>query len=410
MMMDHNVDVAIIGAGPAGCSMAALLLNAGLTVAIIERSRFPRFVIGESLLPQLMRLLDEADLLSVVQNECFQFKNGAVFNYRGQESSFCFEDQFTQDWGTTFQVERDRFDKCLADEVERRGAQIFYQETVNGYDRGKSGSSVSTINANGDCSQFHCKFVCDASGFGKVLARCMNLQIPSGFPDRQSIFSHLEMEITDSSFDQNKILIAVHPENQDVWYWLIPLSKSKYSIGVVASTAYFESLNMDNTGCLQSMIDQQLRLKKLLGNCKFSFPPVSITAYSSAVSTLHGDGFVLLGNAGDFLDPVFSSGVTIALKSSSLAAPLVIRELKGDNVDWHQEFTEPLMQGVNTFKDYVEAWYDCRFQDVIFHEEPDVEVRKMICSILAGYAWDLSNPYVSKSKRRLNALAQICKK
>ncbi|SJN32058.1 FAD-binding protein [Vibrio casei] len=116
----------------------------------------------------------------------------------------------------------------------------------------------------------------------------------------------------------------------------------------------------------------------------------------------------MLGNAGEFLDPVFSSGVTIAMKSAELASAVLIRQFNGEEVDWQQDYAKPLMVGVNTFRAYVEGWYDGRFQNVVFFEEANPEIKKKISSILAGYAWDISNPYVENPQKRLSTLAEIC--
>jgi flavin-dependent dehydrogenase len=124
---------------------------------------------------------------------------------------------------------------------------------------------------------------------------------------------------------------------------------------------------------------------------------------------LHGDGFALLGNAGEFLDPVFSSGVTIAMKSAALAADLLGRRFRGETVNWETAYAQPLKQGVDTFRCFVEAWYDGRLQDIIFAQNPNSAIKQMICSILAGYAWDLNNPYVADSKRRISVLANLCR-
>jgi flavin-dependent dehydrogenase len=126
------------------------------------------------------------------------------------------------------------------------------------------------------------------------------------------------------------------------------------------------------------------------------------------VKQLFGKDYALLGNAGEFLDPVFSSGVTIAFKSASLAADVLDRQLRGLLPDWDQEFTKPLMQGVNTFRNFVNAWYDGRLQDIIFASDKNESVKRMICSILAGYAWDIENPYV-KDVSRLDTLAKLCR-
>ena len=153
---------------------------------------------------------------------------------------------------------------------------------------------------------------------------------------------------------------------------------------------------------------QDPNLKRLLKNAKPVGQARTIKGYSANVTKLYGENFALLGNAGEFLDPVFSSGVTIAMKSSVLAAPLVDRHLSGDSVNWQEEYAEPLKYGVNTFRTFVEAWYDESFQNIVHFEQHDEKIRAMISSILAGYAWDKSNPFVAKSKRRVSVLSQIC--
>jgi flavin-dependent dehydrogenase len=148
-------------------------------------------------------------------------------------------------------------------------------------------------------------------------------------------------------------------------------------------------------------------MRRMLRNARPLWPEArEIRGYATAVSSLHGKNFALLGNAGKFLDPVFSSGVTIALKSAALAVPLAHRQLQGETVDWDAEFSEPLMLGVDTFKGYVETWYEGALQTIMFSDKRPPRVYELLCSVLAGYAWDTENPYVGKSGRRLRALAQ----
>ncbi len=123
---------------------------------------------------------------------------------------------------------------------------------------------------------------------------------------------------------------------------------------------------------------------------------------------MHGPGFALLGNAAEFLDPVFSSGVTIAMRSASLAAHNVDRELGGAEVDWERDFERPLRVGIDCFREFVRAWYDGRLLEIFLSGSRGSQIRGMICSVLAGYAWDERNPFVTDPKRRLDALAQLC--
>ncbi len=400
--------VIIIGAGPSGSIAGALLQNKGYQVTILERQLFPRFSIGESLLPQCMEFIAQAGMLDAVVNAGFQFKNGAAFVYREQRSEFMFEDKFTAGMGTTFQVQRGRFDNILAQEAERMGVDIRWQTEVMAVDFSGDKPMLEVREPSGDVVHYEADFVLDASGFGRILPRLLDLESPSGFPVRQALFGHIEDRIDNATFDRNKIRITVHPEHKDVWFWLIPFSNGRSSVGVVAEESFYQSLT-DNKIALRDIINQDKGLRELLKNAVFDEPINAIVGYSANVKSLYGNGYALLGNAGEFLDPVFSSGVTIAMKSASLAAEVLDRQFNGETVDWNAEYALPLQRGVNTFRVFVDAWYDGRFQDVIFHARQQPEVKAMICSILAGYAWDEANPYVKNARSRLDTLVELCR-
>ena len=407
----QQADVVIIGAGPSGAVAASLLVNKGWRVVVLEQQVFPRFSIGESLLPQCMHFLAEANLAESVKEQAdtlgFQFKNGAAFQRRGEHTAIDFTEKFTQGPGTTFQVKRADFDKCLADGAMEQGAEIRYQHSVIEYTDHGDGALLTVDNEKNQRYQIKGRFVLDASGFGRVLPRLLDLETPSNFPVRWAYFSHFEDNITDDKFDREKILINVHPKHNDIWYWLIPFSDGTASIGVVGKPSQFE--DTAPLACLNEFIEQDTYLSELLARRVAIGEARTIKGYSANVASLYGEHFALLGNAGEFLDPVFSSGVTIALKSASLVAPLVDDYLQGKQVDFQAQYSEPLQQGVNCFRTYVAAWYDTSFQDVIFYSEQNQQVREMISAILAGYAWDLDNPFVKQSERRLNTLVELCR-
>ncbi|WP_019867183.1 NAD(P)/FAD-dependent oxidoreductase [Methylovulum miyakonense] len=400
--------VIIIGAGPSGSIAGALLQNRGHQVTILERQLFPRFSIGESLLPQCMEFIQEAGMLDAVVNAGFQFKNGASFMFRDQHTAFDFEDKFSAGMGTTFQVQRGRFDKLLADEAARMGVDIRWEMEVTAVDFSGEKPKLDVRGPSGEVTEYEADFVLDASGFGRILPRLLDLESPSGFPVRRAVFGHIEDRIGCAQFDRNKIRITVHPEHKDVWYWLIPFSNGRSSIGVVAEAGFYQPWD-DNATALQDIINQDGSLRELLKNAVFDGDINAITGYSANVKSLYGKGYALLGNAGEFLDPVFSSGVTIAMKSASLAAAVLDRQFKREAVDWNTEYAMPLQRGVDTFRVFVDAWYDGRFQDVIFHQNQQPEVKAMICSILAGYAWDEANPYVKNARSRLDTLVELCR-
>jgi flavin-dependent dehydrogenase len=411
MPVNEKFDVIIIGAGPSGAIAASILVQKGWKVLVIERELFPRFSIGESLLPQCMTFIEEAGMLESVQSQAeklgFQYKNGAAFYRNGEHSNFDFSKKFSKGPGTTFQVKRADFDKVLADRAEEIGADIRYKHTVTAVEFNDDAAVVS-VNNEQESLKFEAKFILDASGYGRVLPRLLSLELPSTLSDRRAVFCHLEDGIIDERYDRDKILITVHPKMNDIWYWLIPFSDGTVSFGVVGDVKYFDQTQTDEA-LFDSFLSQEPYLAELLKQAKKITPVRTLQGYSSDVTQLYGDQFALLGNAGEFLDPVFSSGVTIAMYSSSLAANLLDKQLSGEAVDWQSQYADDLRAGVDVFKHFVLSWYDTELQNVIFFQKEDNDVKSMICSILAGYAWDQENPYVSKTERRLNALVDICR-
>ncbi|WMD22891.1 NAD(P)/FAD-dependent oxidoreductase [Achromobacter seleniivolatilans] len=406
--MEHR-EVVVIGAGPSGAVAAALLKRQGHDVLMLERQQFPRFSIGESLLAHCLEFVEEAGMMPAVQAAGFQVKNGAAFARGDEYAYFDFRDKFTPGPGTTFQVQRAHFDKVLADDAERQGVEVRYLQEVTAANFEGDSPLLDVRGADGSTYQVQSQFVLDASGYGRVLARLLDLERPSSMPPRKAIFTHIEDRIDDAGFDREKILISVHPEQPGIWYWLIPFSNGRCSFGVVGGQDLFGGPDQDLMATLRAMADAAPNLKRVLKNAVWDTPANTIGGYSASVTRLYGPGYALLGNAAEFLDPVFSSGVTIALRSSKLATDALHRQLSGEPVDWQTDFADPLMLGVETFRAYVQGWYSGEFQDVVFYQNAQPEIRRMISSILAGYAWDTSNPFVANPQRRLRMLSELCR-
>ena len=402
-MKTEKVDVLVIGAGPAGTVAASIVNKAGFKVKIVEKMKFPRFVIGESLLPRCMEALTEAGFLDAVKQKNFQEKFGAKFVKNGKICDYFFADQFTKGWSWTWQVPRAEFDKTLADTVEKLGVPIAYETTVTGISFNGSDSVTTVEDTQGNQSQIEARFIIDGSGYGRVIPRLFKMDKPSNLPPRKALFSHT-VDVNRSMADEpNRITIVVH--ELGVWIWIIPFSNGITSLGFVGDPPFFAKYTGNTEAQLRALIASQPYLAERFRDTKFLFEPKTLESWSSTTDRFFGDGFVLTGNVTEFLDPVFSSGVTLATVSSQIAGNLVIEKLNGRDVDWANEYMQPMMQGVDTFRSYVMAWYEGTLDTIFFADDQDPQIKSQICSVLAGYVWDTSNPYVKNHKNALQKLA-----
>lgn len=402
-MHTEQVDVLVIGAGPAGTVAASIVNKAGYKVKIVEKLRFPRFVIGESLLPRCMEALEEAGFLEAVKARGFQQKSGAKFVKDGMICDYQFADQFTKGWTWTWQVPRAEFDKILADEVEKMGVPVSYETTVTAIEFDGQNSTTTVEYANGEKAQIKAKFIIDGSGYGRVIPRLFNMDKPSNLDPRKAMFAHIKDDNRSMDDEPNRITIIVHAYG--IWIWVIPFSNGNTSVGFVGNPDFFKQYEGSTEEQLRTLIASQPYIAERFKDAEFIFEPRVLESWSTTTEKFYGDGFVLTGNVTEFLDPVFSSGVTLATVSSQKAAHLVIKKLKGEAVDWDEEYTKPMMQGVNTFRSYVMRWYDGTLDTIFFANDQDPQIKSMICSVLAGYVWDLENPYVKNHNTALRKLA-----
>ena len=402
-----KTDVLIIGAGPAGTIAAGILRKQNLNVIIVEKQKFPRFVIGESLLPRCMDVFEEAGFLDVLNKQNYQKKYGALF-LRGDETcTFTFEEQFTKGWSWTWQVPRDEFDKVLADEVENKGAKVLYETSVKNIEFSADNQIIEIEDKDGNLSKIEAKFVIDASGYGRVIPNLLDLNLPSSLETRNSLFTQV-VDVNRPKGDLGD-RITIIDSQPGVWIWIIPFSNGKTSVGFVASPEFFEKYEGTTEERLRKMLSDDKLAKDRFENVEYAFEPQYIEGYSVGVKQLYGEGYILTGNATVFLDPVFSSGVTFAVESGMQAAKLVAKKLNGENVDF-EDYVNHISQGVETFRTYVNAWYEDVLQTIFFFENSNQKIKDQICSVLAGYVWDKENPYVRNHKKGVYTLADFIKK
>jgi len=401
----EQTDVLVIGAGPAGTVAASIVSQAGYKVRIVEKLTFPRFVIGESLLPRCMEALEEAKFLDALKARGYQEKFGAKFVKNGKICDYNFSHQFTKGWNWTWQVPRADFDSTLADTVEKMGVPVEYETTVTGIVFNEDGSSVTTVeDKNGVQKQIAARFIIDGSGYGRVIPKLFNLEKQSNLPPRKALFAHTVDKKRSMDDEPNRITIVVH--EKAVWIWIIPFSTGITSVGFVADASFFDRNPDTPEKQFRDLIASQSYIAERLKDVELVFEPRILQSWSATTDKFYGNGFVLTGNVTEFLDPVFSSGVTLATVSSQLAGKLVVRKLKGEDVDWDKEYMDIMTKGVDTFRSYVMAWYEGTLDTIFFADNQDPLVNSQICSVLAGYVWDESNPYVKNHTTILKKLAR----
>lgn len=404
-MLKENVDVLIIGAGPSGCVAAGYLHKNNVSIKVVEKSKFPRFVIGESLIPRSMEHYEEAGLLDSLMIKDFEKKFGARF-IRGEEVClFDFSDKFTEGWDWTWQVPRADFDNTLAQEIIRKGIDLEFETEVLDVQFEEKTSKTIVRDKDGNTKEITAKFIIDSSGYGRVLPRILKLDAPSSIPENSSMFAHVKD--VNRPAGQEGTLISFDILETKVWLWVIPFSDGNTSIGVVGPTSYINSLSEDKAEALKSVIQKSDFYRDRFEGVDFLFEPHKIENYSCSVTQLCGEGYTLTGNSSEFLDPVFSSGVCFATESGLLSAKLFLKELNGEKVNWDIEYTEYMRRGVNVFATYVKEWYTGNLQTLFFHRPENPDVKRKICAVLAGYVWDEENPFVKKHDNVIRNMAYL---
>jgi len=405
--IQNDVDVLVIGAGPSASIASAIMHKNNLRVQMIEKLCFPRFVIGESLLPRCMEALEEADLLEAISRQGFQQKNGAKFVWGEKLCDFSFANQHTQGWSWTWQVKRADFDKVLADTCAERGIPVHYETEVVDVLIHEDGTSTTTVKqADGSLSKINARFIVDGSGYGRVIPTLFGMNRPSAQYTRRALFSHMQDPHRLEATEPDRIIIIVH--NPTTWIWVIPFSDGTTSVGYVGSPEFFDN----RPGTLKEQFIGMLNEEPSLA-IRFRDPdliweePRILQGWSASTEAFYGNGYVLTGNVTEFLDPVFSSGVTLAAVSSQLAANLVVQQLQGKEVNWQESYTNVLMTGVDVFRSFVDSWYDGTLYKIFFAEGRDQQMLNQICSVLAGYVWDTTNPFVKNPDRSLQTLARF---
>lgn len=385
-MENEQYDVAIIGGGPAGSTAAALLAQAGRRVVVLEREKFPRFHIGESLLPFSMQAFTRLGLHEKFKRAGFMEKfGGAMIGACGGDGvKFYFEDGYRSQTDRSYQVTRADFDKVLLDHASEKGAEVREQTAVEKVEFGADEVRIQVKSKSAAAAeQLRAKYIIDASGRNSIIGAHFKLRKNYNHLQKISIFAHYDGVFREEGRDGTltRMLRAI-----DRWFWSIPLTENRTSIGVVLDGAVFKKSGLSPEEFLeQSIAAQPLLMERMLDAERVS--PVSVAAdFSYRNSRLTGDRWMLAGDAAGFIDPVFSSGVFLAVLAGEQCADILHEVIDHPKRKRRlfARYEKSINKAMDVYLRFVNAWYSKEFIEVFLHPQDLFQIPPAVNAVLGG--------------------------
>ena len=313
-----DCDVFVVGGGPAGATAAALLAQAGLRVVLADKDKHPRFHIGESLLPHNLPLLDRLGVRSQIETSGMR-KHGIEFvsPYHGKSVRYDFGRALDKRFPYSFQVRRSSFDEVLLRNAATKGAEVFEECRVSNIAFPEQGDPVVTASMAGETRQWRARFVIDASGRETLLASQLGVKERNPHNNSAAVYGHFTNARRLEGRDEGHITIVWFEHG---WFWFIPLSDGTTSIGAVCPAEVFKNRGADMEGFFRALIASSSEMADRLKDATLQGSVIATGNYSYYAKRLTGDRFLLAGDAAAFLDPVFSTGVYLAMLSGFWAA------------------------------------------------------------------------------------------
>ncbi len=390
------LDVVVLGGGPGGSAAAAFLARAGRRVLVLEREAFPRFHVGESLLPRSIEVMEALGVMPAMEAE-FLRKYGARFidGETGRESRFSFADALRAHSPYAFQVPRDRFDQLLLDHAASLGAEVRHgwEATKMTFD-GSRATGVIARDPEGRTHTIAAACTLDATGRDALRAHAQRSQEKLPMLERtMAVFSQFHGVPRAEGIEAGDIQIVIAPST---WFWVIPFRDGRTSVGAVLDPS--EIARADGrpspAATFSALVEACPPMRRLMADATPVFEVRAAADFSYRVGEIIGDGWLSLGDASGFVDPLFSTGVHLALRGAFIAAPLVDRALADGDVS-RARFTpyeRSQRRAVEIFVGAVQAFYKKSLIPVLFAPEQRPLMRAMITSILAGDTYHDDEP------------------
>jgi len=371
-------DVLIIGAGPAGSAAAAVLAEHGHRVLVLEREKFPRYHIGESLLPFTYQPLERLGLIDRMKQSCFQKKYSVVFvqpNGKASQPFYFFTRYDRETVAQTWQVLRSEFDLMLMEHARERGARVLEETTVARLV--KDGSRVIGVRARskgGDDQEYHAPITIDCSGKESFAAVREGWRLRDPFLNKVAVWTYYKGSKREAGLDEGQTTVAFVPEKG--WFWHIPMHDDLVSVGVVADGKYLSREGVKSPEAIfQREVGQNLWIQDHLSVGHQTGPYYITGEFTFHARHCYRPGLLLAGDAFCFLDPVFSSGLMLALKSGVMAADVIHEALTAR--DFSPERFAPygaaLREGIENMRKLIYAFYDPNFSfKAVIDKYPEV--------------------------------------
>ncbi len=375
--MSDNYDAIVIGGGPAGSTAAAVLAQKGRRVIVLEKEKFPRYHIGESLLPYGYFTLERIGMLEKMKASHFTKKFSVQFVGTSGRASlpFYFFQHLDHEAAGTWQVLRSEFDNLLLNNAREKGAQVIEQITVRDLLRSNGAvTGVKTEDSTGAARQFHAPVTIDASGRDALAVTRNGWKKRDPSLNKIAVWTYYKGALRDPGVDEGATTVAYVPEKG--WFWYIPLAGDIVSVGVVAENDYLTKDTKDLPTIFHREVEKNQWIKRHLAAGEQTGPYRITGEYSYRSNYCAADGLVLAGDAFAFLDPVFSSGVFLALRSGELAGDAADAALTAGDFSAGQfaEYGEELCRGIEAMRTLVYSFYDHEFSFRKFLREfPDLK-------------------------------------